>query len=98
MRSEAKRQRFSKLFPSRAGSVMNALRILTNCSDPSGYEWNDDVVKRTWIEMAKHFAMAAARFDLDLVIRVNGKNVLDVDTSKPLKPARKRKQLKIPGT
>ncbi|MGB0873663.1 MAG: hypothetical protein ACPGSE_00270 [Synechococcus sp.] len=79
---EQKRERFGRIFPARVQKTVDQFRLLTNCSS-SNYEWSQDVVQRTWLEMGKHFTQAAAAFGLDLVITVDGTNVLDIDTSKP---------------
>ena len=82
-----KRDRFGRMFPARAEKTRDQFRLLTNCSNPSSYDWSEDLVKRAWLELGKEFAEAAAAFDLELVITVNGTNVADVDTTCPLKAA-----------
>lgn len=82
--STEKRDRFARIFPNRVEKIVDQLRVLENCSSPSNYEWDEDVVKRTWIEIGKRFHLAAKCFGLDLEIRLNGVNVSDIDTSKQL--------------
>lgn len=89
----SKRDRFGRMFPNRVDKARDQFRLLTNCSNTSNYDWNADLVKRAWLELGKEFAQAAAAFDLDLVITVNGTNVQDVDTSKPLGKGRKQLNL-----
>lgn len=91
-----KRDRFARMFPPRVEKARDQFRLLTNCSNPSNYEWTPDLVQRAWLELGKEFAEAAAAFDLELVITVNGANAADIDTSKPLDLGEGRKQLSIP--
>lgn len=80
-----KRDRFARLYPDRVQRLMKSLEVLTNCSNKSNYEFDDDLVRRTWIEIGKQFHHAAAEFDTDFVVLLNGQNVSDIDTSEPLK-------------
>ena len=80
-----KRDRFARLYPDRVKKVIKALEVLTNCSTQSNYEFDEDLVRRTWIEIGKQFELAAAEFDTDFTILLNGVNVADIDTVEPLK-------------
>ena len=80
-----KRDRFARLYPDRVKKLIKSLEILTNCSNKSNYEFDEDLVRRTWIEIGKHFQLAAAEFDTDFTVLLNGANVADIDTTEPLK-------------
>jgi hypothetical protein len=80
-----KRDRFARLYPDRVKKLIKALDVLTNCSNKSNYEFDEDLVRRTWIEIGKQFQLSAAEFDTDLTILLNGANVADIDTTEPLK-------------
>ena len=79
-----RRDRFARIFPPRVEKLVKCLDVLCNCSSKSSYDWNIDVVKRAWLEIAKSLASAAKSFDLDLSITLNGVNIKDIDTSKKL--------------
>lgn len=80
-----KRDRFARLYPDRVQRLIKSLEVLTNCSNKSNYEFDEDLVRRTWIEIGKQFSLAAAEFDTDFVLHLNGQNIADIDTSEPLK-------------
>ena len=80
--SNPKRERFSRLFPKRVETLKKQLEVLSNCSNKSSYEWDEDLVKRCWIEIAKHLQTSAKYFGVDMIIMVNGKNVREIDTTK----------------
>ncbi len=79
-----KRDRFSRLFPARVEKLIKGLEVLENCSSKSNYEFDEDLVKRCWIEIGKQFSQAARAFDIDLHIQLDGKDLKDYDTSKSL--------------
>lgn len=79
-----KRDRFARLYPDRVKKLIKSLEVLTNCSNKSNYEFDEDLVRRTWIEIGKHFQLAAAEFDTDFTVLLNGANVADIDTTEPL--------------
>jgi len=79
-----KRERFSRLFPDRVKKLLKSLEILENCSNKSNYEFNEDLVQRSWIEIGKQFEMVARSFDMDLHMTLDGKDLKAYDTSKPL--------------
>ena len=80
-----RRDRFARIFPPRVEKLVKSLEVLTNCSSKSSYDWTPDLVQRAWIEIAKTLSTAAKSFDLDLEIRLNGKDIREIDTSKALR-------------
>ena len=79
-----KRDRFARLYPDRVKKLIKSLEVLTNCSNKSNYEFDEELVRRTWVEIGKHFLLAAAEFDTDFTVLLNGANVADIDTTEPL--------------
>lgn len=83
-----KRERFSRLFPSRVEKLIKQLVVLSNCSNTSSYEFDTKLVHRCWVEIAKQLQTTAKSFGLDMVISVNGKNVREIDTMSKRKTKR----------
>ena len=79
-----KRDRFSRLYPARVEKLIKTLEIVENCSNKSNYEFDEDLVKRTWIEIGKQFEQVSKAFDVDFQITLDGQELHDYDTSKPL--------------
>lgn len=79
-----KRDRFSRLYPDRVKRLIKGLEVLENCSNKSNYEFDEDLVKRTWIEIGKQFEQVSRAFDVDFQVTLDGKELIDYDTSKPL--------------
>lgn len=79
-----KRDRFSRLYPARVQKLIKALEVVENCSNKSNYEFDEDLVKRTWIEIGKQFEQVSKAFDVDFQVTLDGKDLRDYDTSKPL--------------
>ena len=82
--SEEKRDRFKRMFPPRVEKLVKTMGLLENCTSKSNYEWNDDLVQRAWVEIAKSLRDTAKAYDLELDISLNGNEVQFIDTSKPL--------------
>lgn len=81
---EEKTTRFKKIFPPRVEKLIDGLRLLGNCTNKSNYEWNKDLVKRAWIEIAKQFEAAAKLYDVKFEVKIDGEWCQTVDTSEPL--------------
>ena len=82
--TEEKRDRFKRMFPPRVEKLVDQFRLLENCTSKSNYEWDADLVKRSWIEIAKGLQNTAKAYDLDLEITLDGDEVQYLDTSEPL--------------
>ena len=80
-----RKDRFGRIFPPRVEKLVKSLELLDNCSNKSSYEWNEDLVKRAWLEIAKKLIRGARSFGLELEVRLNGTDVRDADTAKKLK-------------
>ena len=79
-----KRDRFSRLYPARVQKLIKALEVVENCSNKSNYEFDEDLVTRTWIEIGKQFQYVGQAFEIDFQVTLDGKDLRDYDTSKPL--------------
>lgn len=69
---ETKRARFARIFPARAKKLEHQLQLLANCSNQSNYEWNPELLRRVWLELARQFSDTCSAFDLELNIEVDG--------------------------
>ena len=81
----AERQdRFKRMFPPRVETLVKTLKLLGNCTNKSNYAWNQDLVKRAWIEIAKKLEDTAALYDVNFQVTVDSVPVISVDTAEPL--------------
>ena len=81
---EERQDRFKRMFPPRVETLVKTLKLLGNCTNKSNYAWNQDLVKRAWIEVAKKLEDTAALYDVEFAVTVDGKPVITVDTTEPL--------------
>jgi len=89
-----KKQRFGRIFPPRVEKLVKQLEVLSNCSNKSSYEFDGDLLKCCWVEIAKQLQTTAKCFGVDMIVMVNGKNVREIDTtSKPKKKTRSKKSV-----
>ena len=82
--SAEKKDRFGRMFPPRVEKLKDTLRLMSNCTNKSNYEWNQDLVKRCYIEIAKAIEDSADLFEIDLAVTVDGTPVVEIDTTEPL--------------
>lgn len=75
----AKRDRFSRVFPSRVEKIRDALRILGNCSS-NNYEWDESKVKQCFGLLFREFISAAALFGLTVTAQINGTEIRTLDS------------------
>jgi len=45
---ETKEERFARVAGKRVNRVLEALRVLSKCSNRRSYQWNDDQLKKMW--------------------------------------------------
>ena len=74
----AKRDRFSRVFPARIDKIRDALRILGNCSS-NNYEWNEGQVKQCFGLLFREFIHTAALFGLAVTAQINGTEIRTLD-------------------
>ena len=88
--SSEKKQRFARIFPPRVEKLVKQLDVLANCSNKGSYEFDANLLKRCWIEIAKQLQTTAKCFGVEMIVMVDGKNVREIDTSKPKKRTRSK--------
>ena len=74
----AKRDRFSRVFPSRVEKIRDALRILGNCSS-NNYEWDESKVKQCFGLLFRQFIKTAELFGLTVTAQINGTEIRTFD-------------------
>ena len=73
-----KRERFSRVFPSRVDKIRDALRILGNCSS-NNYEWDESRVKQCFGLLFREFITTARLFGLTVTAQINGTEIRTLD-------------------
>ena len=76
-----KKDRFGRMFPARIEKVVDQFRMIENCSNKSNYEWNRDTVAKVWVHILEAMRGAAARYDLKIEFKINGKHLHEVSES-----------------
>ena len=74
----AKRDRFSRVFPLRIEKIRNALRILGNCSS-NNYERDESKVKQCFGLLFREFITTAELFGLTVTAQINGTEIRTLD-------------------
>ena len=57
-----KRERFVKIAEARTNKIIKMIRLLSNCSTRSAYEYNDDEVKQIFCTLEKELKQAKLKF------------------------------------
>jgi hypothetical protein len=60
--SENKRERFKKLAVYRTNEVLKRIKVLSNCSNRSAYEYTEEEVNKIFSEIEKAIRGAKAKF------------------------------------
>jgi hypothetical protein len=60
--AESKREAFRRLAEKRTNSVLERIRVLSNCSNPYAYEYDEEDVKKIFSAIEKELRIARARF------------------------------------
>jgi hypothetical protein len=79
-----KRDRFKRMFPPRVEKLVDTMRLIGNCTNKQNYDWDEDLVKRCWIEIAKMLEETADLFGVKFSVQVNDVPVIEIDTNEPL--------------
>jgi len=66
-----RRERFARIFPARVDMLRDTLRKISNCSNRTNYEWNNDLVQNAWILIAEEFTDTAAQYGVDFRVEVS---------------------------
>lgn len=60
--STNKRERFKRLAVNRTNDVLNKIRVLSNCSNRSAYEYTEEEVNKIFSEIEKSVKIAKSKF------------------------------------
>lgn len=61
--STNKRERFKRLAVNRTNDVLNKIRVLSNCSNRSAYDYTEDEINRIFSEIEKSVKIAKSKFN-----------------------------------
>lgn len=84
-----KKARFARMFPPRVEKLIDQLRLLSNCTNTSSYEFDKDLVKRCWIEIGKRLELTAKEFGVSFKVTLDNKPLSEYDTSKTTKKTKR---------
>ena len=73
--SEEKRARFGKVFAPRVEKLIEDLQAVAKTANLEIYEFDDALVKKLFIELARRFRATAHRFGIEFEISVEGEPV-----------------------
>jgi len=79
-RSQARRENFNRLFPPAVRKLLDRLRVVKQKSAKGNYEWDQDLVHDTWVQIARIFAATAKEFGVTFEVLVDG---VEVDFVEP---------------
>jgi hypothetical protein len=60
---ETKRDAFLRLAERRTNSVLEKIRVLSNCANPYAYEYDDDDVRKIFLAIEKELKTARSKFE-----------------------------------
>jgi len=73
--SEEKRARFGKVFAPRVEKLIEDLQAVAKTANLEIYEFDDALVKKLFVELARRFRATAHRFGIEFEISVEGEVV-----------------------
>lgn len=73
--TDKKRDRFSRMAPTRVNKIRDGLRILSNCSNKTNYSWDQHKVQFLFGLLMREFISCAKTFDITVDATVNGVDV-----------------------
>ncbi len=73
--TESKRSRFSRIFPARVDKIRDQLRILSNCSSKSSYEWDEGQIERFFAYILQELETLAKSFGVEIKSQVNNQDI-----------------------
>ncbi len=74
-----KKERFSRIFPSRVEKLRDQLRILGNCSNKTNYQWNEKQVTLAFALLMREYMTIAKLFNITITCKVNDIDVRTFD-------------------
>ena len=60
--SQNKRERFKKLAVYRTNEILKRIKVLSNCSNRSAYEYTEDEINKIFSEIERSLKAAKAKF------------------------------------
>ena len=69
--STEKRARFGKVFSTRVEKLLEALQAMAKTANLEIYEFDDELVKKLFIELAKQFRATAHRFGIEFEVSID---------------------------
>ena len=75
MTEQDKKEAFSRIFPPRVEKLIKALDVMSNCSNKSGYIWDQDLVHDVFLTIAQIFGHTAENFGVKFEVLVDGTEV-----------------------
>jgi hypothetical protein len=60
---ESKREAFLRLAERRTNSVLERIRVLSNCANPYAYEYGDEDMRKIFDAIERELKVARAKFD-----------------------------------
>tara|TARA_R100000773_G_scaffold5334_1_gene5822 strand:+ start:719 stop:1018 length:300 start_codon:yes stop_codon:yes gene_type:complete len=77
--SQEKADRFLRMFPPRMKQLDKQIQLVQNCSRKDGYEWGfTDTVPIFFIVIFNKLTICAKKFGLDVVVRIEGRDIEEV--------------------
>ena len=73
--STEKRARFGKVFSTRVEKLIEDLQAMAKTANLEIYEFDDELVKKPFIELAKRFRATAHRFGIEFEINIDGEAI-----------------------
>ena len=73
--SEEKRARFGKVFAPRVEKLIEDLQAVAKTANLEIYEFDDALVKKLFIELARRFRATAHRLGIEFEISVEGESI-----------------------
>jgi len=62
MKKEEKQLRFKRLAATRTNEILNKLRVLSNCSNRSAYEYSEDDIVKIFTAIDRSVKVARSKF------------------------------------
>ncbi len=75
MTDQDKKEAFNRIFPPRVEKLIKALDVLSNCSNKSGYIWNQALIHDVFVTIAQIFQEKAKLFGVKFEVLVDGVEV-----------------------
>ena len=77
MTPEQKRSNWNRLVPKRVDTIRDKLRILSNCSNKSGYAWKAEIAQKLFALLLLEFSDCAACFGITVDASIDGTPIID---------------------